>query len=470
MCQVRNCRSADLNTGIITNQSFSFDAASNVLADDCIYDVNNRLTSFKENSITYDADGNMTDAFLNEQNVNFVFDSRNRLISDGTHTYTYNAENTRIRSVCNNVETHYTYNTNASLSQLLVKRTGGNITKYVYGLGLIGEESQGSFKTYHFDYRGSTVAITDDAGVITDTFAYDTYGKLINRTGETNTPFLYNGRDGVMTEENGLYYMRARYYSPELKRFINADVVSGKIANSPTLNRYAYANGNPVSNVDPFGLSPDRTMVDLQQTNRDLENWLQKALDNLSKLSSYSFGAKTILYNDATTSITYLSHITSGSGNFEIQQTFANQLETLSSFTFPTEVSGLDIKFQSNGELSFEYTVPIDNYNEITIKLSSKLSEMSYSYLIQTMDDMNNELSTELAVTYRTPPEELSKPSVGEVSLEWLETAAWALLVTGALIETGVTLGAGIWNDGIAIGGFLTQFSQAVSTTAHAVG
>ena len=258
MCRVRNCRTADLNTGIITNQSFNFDAASNVLADDCIYDVNNRLTSFKENSITYDADGNMTDAFLNEQNVNFVFDSRNRLISDGTHTYTYNAENTRIRSVCNNVETHYTYNTNASLSQLLVKRTGGNITKYVYGLGLIGEESQGSFKTYHFDYRGSTVAITDEAGIITDTFAYDTYGKLINRTGETNTPFLYNGRDGVMTEENGLYYMRARYYSPELKRFINADVVSGEIANSPTLNRYAYANGNPISNVDPLGLSAER--------------------------------------------------------------------------------------------------------------------------------------------------------------------------------------------------------------------
>ena len=60
-----------------------------------------------------------------------------------------------------------------------------------------------------------------------------------------------------MSDENSLVYMRARYYSPTLKRFINADVVAGSITNSITLNRYAYANGNPVSNVDPFGMSAD---------------------------------------------------------------------------------------------------------------------------------------------------------------------------------------------------------------------
>ena len=66
--------------------------------------------------------------------------------------------------------------------------------------------------------------------------------------------FGYNGRDGVITDYNGLLYMRARYYSPELRRFINADIVPGEISNAITLNRYAYANGNPVSNIDPFGL------------------------------------------------------------------------------------------------------------------------------------------------------------------------------------------------------------------------
>ena len=55
--------------------------------------------------------------------------------------------------------------------------------------------------------------------------------------------------------------MCARYYSPELRRFINADVIAGEISNAITLNRYAYANGNPVSNIDPYGLSAERGAI-----------------------------------------------------------------------------------------------------------------------------------------------------------------------------------------------------------------
>jgi RHS repeat-associated protein len=138
---------------------------------------------------------------------------------------------------------------------MLQKTTNGVVTKYVYGRGLIGEEVGSAFKTYHFDSRGSTVAITDMVGNITDTFAYDTYGKLISRTGTSKVIFGYNGRDGVVTDTNGLIYMRARYYSPAMKRFVNADIIPGEISNAITLNRFAYANGNPVSFVDPIGLS-----------------------------------------------------------------------------------------------------------------------------------------------------------------------------------------------------------------------
>ena len=104
--------------------------------------------------------------------------------------------------------------------------------------------------TYHFDSRGSTVALTDDNGNITDRIEYSIYGLITCRAGQTDTPFLFNGRYGVMTDPNGLIYMRARYHNPYLCRFLDADPAGF----SGGLNLYAYANGNPVSYVDPSGL------------------------------------------------------------------------------------------------------------------------------------------------------------------------------------------------------------------------
>ena len=242
------------DNSVVSTETFNYDAAGNITdaPNSCFgYDTNNRLIVFNGNTVSYDMDGNM----LNNGASSFTYDSANRLITAGGHTYTYNAEDVRIRNLCTEEDTTYTYNTNAKLSMLLMKTTNGVVTKYVYGKGLIGEEVNNTFKTYHFDCRGSTIAITDASGNITDTFAYDTYGKLLTKTGTNKVIFGYNGRDGVVTDKNGLIYMRARYYSPDMKRFVNADIVAGEISNAVTLNRFAYANGNPVSFVDPFGLA-----------------------------------------------------------------------------------------------------------------------------------------------------------------------------------------------------------------------
>ena len=96
---------------------------------------------------------------------------------------------------------------------------------------------------------GSTIALTDASGAVTDRVVYSPYGTVTHRTGSTDTPYLYVGQLGVMTEPNGLLYMRARYYSPELRRFINAD----PIGFAGGMNWYQYANGNPISYVDPSG-------------------------------------------------------------------------------------------------------------------------------------------------------------------------------------------------------------------------
>ena len=278
---------------VVSEENYTYDGAGNITNapnDSFEYDSQNRLTKFNGKNVSYDSDGNMLSNGYSE----YEYDSANRLIKADGHEYTYNAEDVRIRNLCSDADTTYTYNTNCRLSQLLCKTTNGVTTKYVYGHGLIGEEKCGKFKTYHFDYRGSTVAITNINGDITDTFKYDTYGKLISRTGSSFVIFGYNGRDGVITDKNGLYYMRARYYSPEMRRFINADILHGEISNAITLNRYAYANGNPVSNTDPFGLAAEERAA----TNDDLSPVLTAEWEIF--LDEYFAGRTTtdILIND----------------------------------------------------------------------------------------------------------------------------------------------------------------------------
>ena len=127
----------------------------------------------------------------------------------------------------------------------------------MYGLGLIGEETAGSgYRSYHFDFRGSTVALTNEREEVVERFGYGPYGELV--AGETSvTPFLFNGRYGVITDPNGLYFMRARFYSPEIKRFVNRDVLLGEVGEGQSLNRFAFVSGRPISLVDPFGLSAE---------------------------------------------------------------------------------------------------------------------------------------------------------------------------------------------------------------------
>ena len=220
------------------------------------YDDDNRLATFNGNSVIHDLDGNMTSGPLINGTFNtYSYNARNQLLSAGGVTNFYDPLGQRVMLVTTNngqlTTNKYVINPNAALSQVLLRVKNGVTNYYVYGAGLLYEaDDAGTTRTYHYDYRGSTVALTDSSGNVTDRAEYSAYGSLTHRTGSTDTPFLYNGRYGVQTDANGLLHMRARYYNPYLGRFVNADP-SGF---SGGLNFYAYADGNPVSLIDPFGL------------------------------------------------------------------------------------------------------------------------------------------------------------------------------------------------------------------------
>jgi len=247
--------------GKVTKEESSRDTGGYDLQEaEMEYGEGNLLVSYNGQEVEYDPDGNMIHGPLDGQMEDYTYDSRNRLVQVGNQHYRYDAEDYRVAAVENGVETRYVNNPHAELSQLLLQEDEqGNRRYYIYGHGLIGHEEDGQYQTYHYDLRGSTTALTDESGQVTDRYDYGPYGELVESSGETQTPFLYNGRDGVMTEDNGLYYMRARYYNPEIKRFINRDVVPGDIFDGRSLNRYAYATGEPVLLVDPFGLAPEES-------------------------------------------------------------------------------------------------------------------------------------------------------------------------------------------------------------------
>jgi len=99
------------------------------------------------------------------------------------------------------------------------------------------------------DALNSTIALTDSTGTITQQYSYDPYGNVTQSditTGFTN-PYLYTGREA---DSAGLYYYRARYYSPTMGRFISEDPLGFGGGQN---NFYAYAHSNPIQRTDASG-------------------------------------------------------------------------------------------------------------------------------------------------------------------------------------------------------------------------
>jgi len=222
------------------------------------YDADNRLTSAEGQPHAHDANGNMT--ALNATNLlSYDFEDRlSKTVFGVTNQYQYDGAGNRKVAVYSGVATRYVLDLNSSLSQVLAETDGsGNATAhYVYGLGLVSQiNPDGTPYYYHYDSRGSTIAMTDTSGAIVNAYAYDPFGLVRDILEIRENHFRYLGRHGIMDENNGFSYIRARYYSAKRGRFLTKDPLTGTDGDPQSLNRYIYALNNPVRLIDISGLS-----------------------------------------------------------------------------------------------------------------------------------------------------------------------------------------------------------------------
>jgi len=231
------------------------------LNDNFIYDEGHQIVESDTTTFTHDGKGNRTGQTKDAITTQYAYNPDNmltRVEKDGNvDEYQYNSDGHRLASLQNGVETRYLLDVAGGMETILAEMNDeNNIQQYnIYGKGLLYtiDADTGKKHFHHYDPLGSTIAIADKDENITDKFAYLPYGEPAGSVTENNSPFTFVGKYGVMQEDNGLYFMRARYYDSETKRFLSKDPIKGDFKSSQTLNPYIYTESNPILFNDPSG-------------------------------------------------------------------------------------------------------------------------------------------------------------------------------------------------------------------------
>ncbi|MCD8490306.1 MAG: RHS repeat-associated core domain-containing protein [Desertifilum sp.] len=262
---VNGDRTIDYTYDAVGNLEEKRDSVAGVT--DYTYNALNQLMSSTVGGVTtiyaYDDNGSLISRTTGSTSITYDWQNNgeNRLvgvtINDGTQTtaieYEYNEKGVRTGKKVNGVETRYLIDELQPYAQVVEEydALGNLVASYTYGLDLIAQLRGGVSSFYHADGLGSTRALSDGSGNVTDTYTYDAYGNLIGSTGSTLNPYLFAGewRDG----ETGLDYLRARYYDAALGRFVSRDAYAGSLNDPMSLHKYQYAHANPVANTDPSG-------------------------------------------------------------------------------------------------------------------------------------------------------------------------------------------------------------------------
>ena len=169
--------------------------------------------------------------------------------------YTNKEKGMRRSKTAGGTETSYVY----EKGKLIREIRGSEKIDYLYGEdGIIGIKIGSEKYLYRKNVFGDVTEIYDEAGTLVGKYNYNAFGECEIETDEggiaEKNPIRYRGY--YYDEETGFYYLKTRYYDPEIGRFITIDNTSYLDSDSVNgLNLYAYCGNNPVMNVDPEGTS-----------------------------------------------------------------------------------------------------------------------------------------------------------------------------------------------------------------------
>ncbi|MHC1684227.1 MAG: hypothetical protein AB6733_14930 [Clostridiaceae bacterium] len=165
----------------------------------------------------YDANGSLISSKDKSAEITYSYNFNNKLTKINGATsieYQYDISGNRISANENSKITKYLVDNNRENAEVLEEQDdkGNAVVKYTYGNDLISQTRSGKNFYYIYDGQGSTRALTSDDGKVTDTYDYDAFGNISNRTGDTENNYLYTGQQ--YDSNSGFYYFRKKKLFP----------------------------------------------------------------------------------------------------------------------------------------------------------------------------------------------------------------------------------------------------------------
>jgi RHS repeat-associated protein len=251
----------------------------------------------------YDPAGNLTARNGGDQPILVIsYDPLGRVTrissDDADVTFTYDGLGRRVRRSEGRSTVIRVYDSATVIAELAGDGddgTDGAVRYSAAGLLVLNRATPRGTGYLHPDANTNVAVVTDDHGAVAARFAYSPFGiRTTDGDPDVAGPLGFCGVLGVQEETGGLLDMRARFYDPALGRFSSPDPWPAYLPEPITLNRYLYALGDPVSQVDPYGLFC-LTGKNSQGKCRGLKDVAKRVSEPLGTISTVATGAAAIM-------------------------------------------------------------------------------------------------------------------------------------------------------------------------------